>query len=308
MTPTVRDRRRHARTALASAALVAALGLTACSTATPEQSGGASGQPGDASGSAAAGSTAAAQFGHVHGMGMDPAAGVVYVATHHGLFRSTGGALARVGDSGRDLMGFTVAGPGILLSSGHPGPGEQGPNPLGVIESRDAGETWTELGLGGSVDFHALEIGADAVYGYDATNGVLRASPDGGRNWETRGELVALDIAAAPSDPTRVLATVPGGVASSADGGRSFGAPTGPQLTNLSWANDGVVYGISLDGRLFASADRGASWQQTGAAPGGRPQALTAIADPGASTDLLIATSGGLYRSQDAGRSVVPLA
>lgn len=204
-------------------------------------------------------------------------------------------------------MGFTVTVPGALLASGHPGRGEQGPNPLGVIESRDAGATWSEPGLGGPVDFHALEVGADAVYGYDAMNGVLQASSDRGRSSDPRGELVALDIAAGPSDPSRVLATVPGGVATSADGGRSLGAPVGPPLTYLSWASDGAIHVISLDGGLFISPDRGMSLAADRRRAGGRPQALSAIADPGASTDLLIATSGGLYRSQDAGRSVVPL-
>lgn len=307
MTPTVRDPRRRARATLVGAALVAALGLTACSTPASDRPD----SPSEPAPSAADGGSAgvAAQFGHVHGIGRDPADSAVYVATHDGLFRSTGGAdLARVGNSGRDLMGFTVTGPGTFLSSGHPGPDDAAPNPLGVVESRDAGATWTELGLGGKVDFHALEASAGTVYGYDATNGVLRASRDGGRSWESRSEFAALDITAAPSDPARVLATVPGGVAASLDGGRSFNAPLGPQLAYLSWAADGVVYGIDLEGGLFASTDRGASWRQTGTAPGGRPQALTAISDPTASTDLLIATAGGLFRSQDAGRSVVPLA
>lgn len=127
-------------------------------------------------------------------------------------------------------MGFTITGPGAFLSSGHPGPGEQVANPLGVVTRTDAGATWTALGLVGEVDFHALETVPGIVYGYDATNQVLRASTDGGASWDTRAALAALDIAADPADPAVVLATVQGSVAASNDGGRSFTPPAGPAL------------------------------------------------------------------------------
>lgn len=236
-------------------------------------------------------------FEHVHGLGIDPADGAVYVATHDGLFRSRGDGPQLVGAAGRDLMGFTIAGPGTFLSGGHPARGDGSPNPIGLAESRDA-VTWTTLSLAGEVDFHALEVGSGEVYGYDATNRRLRTSTDGGRTWEDRATLAALDIAADPRTVGSVLATVDGGVAISRDGGSTFTAPTGPQLAYLSWAPDGTVYGIGLGGAMFASLDDATSWQQVGVVPGGRPQALTATADT-----LLAATAGGIYRSQDGGRT-----
>lgn len=281
--------------ALALGAAAAVL-LAGCSTGTTGGSGGHSaGQPGAGS--------AGLPYAHVHGLGIDPADDTVYVATHDGLFRSSaGGALERADSTGRDLMGFTITGPGAFLSSGHPGPGEQIANPLGVVASADAGATWTALGLAGQVDFHALETVPGTVYGYDATNQVLRASTDGGRSWDTRASIAALDIAADPADPAVVLATVQGGVAASRDGGRSFTAPTGPALAYLSWAPTGTVHGIGLDGALFASTTGGADWQQIGVVPGGRPQALTATG-----TTLLAATAGGVYRSDDGGASFHPI-
>lgn len=240
-------------------------------------------------------------FAHVHGLGIDPADGAVYVATHDGLFRSRGDGLQLVGAAGRDLMGFTIAGPGTFLAGGHPARGDGSPNPIGLAESRDA-VTWTTLSLAGKVDFHALEISAGEVYGYDATNGLLRASADGGRTWQDRAGLAALDIAADPRAVGSVLATVDGGVAISRDGGSTFSAPTGPPLAYLSWAPDGTVYGIGLGGAMFASLDDGRSWQQVGMVPGGRPQAVTATADA-----LLAATAGGIYRSQDDGRTFTPI-
>lgn len=265
------------RTALVPAAV--ALALTGC--AGP-----------DATGTAAAGPV----FAHVHGLGVDPADGTVYVASHDGLFRSGPGGLAPAGATGRDLMGFTIAGPGTYLSSGHPAPGDDLPNPLGLVESRDGGGTWTPVSLTGEVDFHSLEAASGTIFGYDAINGLLRASVDGGRSWEDRSPVEALDIAVDPADPARVLATVQGGVAGSTDGGRSFTTPTGPQLAYLSWGPDGTVYGLDLDSAVFTSSDGGTTWQRIGAGPGGRPQAVTAVEDA-----LLAATTAGVYRSDDGG-------
>lgn len=243
-------------------------------------------------------------FEHVHGLGVDPADGAVYVATHDGLFRTrTGGGFAKVGTTGRDLMGFTVSGPGTFLSSGHPGPGENVANPLGLVHSTDGGATWTTLSLEGTVDFHALEVSSGAVYGLDAGQQLLRVSTDGGTSWQDRASLPALDIAVDPADPAALLATVRGGVIASGDGGVTFGGPSGPQLAFLSWAPDGVVYGIDLDGGLHTSTDGGASWRQAGTVPGGQPQAVTGLAGG----RVLAATAGGVYNSPDGGRTFTAL-
>lgn len=241
-------------------------------------------------------------FEHVHGVGTDPADGTVYVASHDGLFRSGPDGLVPAGAAGRDLMGFTVAGPGRLLSSGHPGTDDTLPDPIGLVESTDGGTTWVPLSLTGEVDFHALEVAGGTVYGYDATNGLFRASTDGGRTWDDRATLEALDIAVEPGSGHRVLATVQGGTALSTDGGRTFAAPTGPQLAYLSWAPDGTAYGLDLDSAVHTSDDGGSTWAAIGTVPGGRPQAVTATND-----DLMAATAGGVYRSTDGGATFTPV-
>ena len=54
------------------------------------------------------GDEGSALLGHVHGLGVDPGDGALYVATHHGLYRmSAGGRLDPVGTLRRDLMGGT---------------------------------------------------------------------------------------------------------------------------------------------------------------------------------------------------------
>lgn len=59
---------------------------------------------------------------HVHWLGVDPADGKLYAATHTGLFRVAGeGEPVRVADRYQDTMGFTVVGPRHFVASGHPG-------------------------------------------------------------------------------------------------------------------------------------------------------------------------------------------
>ena len=274
-----------------------AIGILAVACAGPD-GGQAAASP---SGETSAGSAA---FAHVHGLGADPGDGRIYVATHDGLFRTgADGRLEAVGTAGRDLMGFTIAGPATFLSSGHPGPTEQVADPLGLVRSTDAGATWTTLSLAGEVDFHALEVGDGRVYGLDAGRQALQVSTDGGSTWQDRASLPALDIAVDPADPAAVLATVRGGVAVSTDGGSTFAAPSGPQLAFVSWAPDGTVYGLDLGGSLHASSDRGATWQQRGTPPGGRPQAVAGLSDGW----VLAATAEGVYDSRDGGRTFTPL-
>jgi len=241
-----------------------------------------------------------AVVGHVHGLGVDPGDGALYVATHHGLYRmSAPGRLDPVGTLRRDLMGFTIAGPKTFLASGHPAPGEQTANPLGLVESRDGGVSWTQLSRAGESDFHALDTAGLTVYGFD---GVLRASGDGGRNWETRAQIAAADIAVNPRDPNMLVATTEKGVVTSMDGGRTFGAAKDPLLVFVAWSAQGTIYGLAPDGAVYASADA-TSWTKTGTVPSGRPQALGVASDG----RVFAATTGGILESRDNARTFTKL-
>ncbi|WP_241756747.1 F510_1955 family glycosylhydrolase [Streptomyces sp. WAC00263] len=201
---------RHA----AAAATAVALGLTlaACS------------ESGDNTDSSASD----VSVSHIHGLGLDPSDQRLYAATHEGIYTpDSQGKPKPVGDSNDDFMGFTVAGDKTFYASGHPtSRGEDGPGNKGLIKSTDAGQTWKSLSLSGKSDFHALDYAHGTVYGYDATNGLLRTSKDGA-TWKYGAELQALDIAVSPQDPDLVLATTAEGVARSTDGGKTFagGAP-----------------------------------------------------------------------------------
>ncbi|MGW0732373.1 F510_1955 family glycosylhydrolase [Streptomyces sp. NPDC002851] len=280
--------RLRLRPALSATALLLAVTATACG------NGSDSGSSGDGHDHEHSGG----QVSHIHGLGIDPADGTLYVATHNGVVAvDDKGGSKRVSDEA-DYMGFTVKGPGTFLGSGHPAPGSDEPGNRGLIESKDAGKTWKTLSLGGEVDFHALEYAHNTVYGYDNTNGLLRVSKDG-KKWDERAELAALDIAVSPKDPDLVLATTQNGVAKSTDGGKTFADGAEPVLAFLSWAKADGLYGIDPQGGLHRSTDGGATWKKTGTVPGGGPQALTAVT----ADRILAATEGGVYESRDGGKT-----
>lgn len=270
-----------------AAGLAAALVLAGCSAGTADPSGTQGPDPGVA---------------HVHGLGVDPADGVLYAATHFGLFAlPDDGPATRVADRFQDTMGFTVTGPGSFLGSGHPDSEKDPELPprLGLIRSTNAGESWDTVSLGGEADFHALRSAHGNVYGWDAGTGRLMVSADDGRTWDTRGTLGLRDLAVSPDDPQVLLATTEAGTARSEDGGRTFTPVDGaPALVVLAWERTDRLYGVDPAGTVHASPDGGATWQERGTL-GGPPEALTAHGE-----DLYAAATGvGVLASSDGGRT-----
>lgn len=273
--------------AVAGTAAALTLALTACS-------------GGDAdTGASASGAESGVAVSHIHGLGLDPSDQRLYVATHEGVYTpDTKGRPTLVGDSKDDYMGFTVAGSKTFFASGHPTQGGDGPGNKGLIKSTDAGKTWKSLSLSGESDFHALEYVHGTVYGYDATNGLLRTSKDGS-TWKDEVTLQALDIAVNPKDPALVLATTAEGVARSTDGGKTFAAGKQPVMAFLSWPAENALYGIDTSGALHRSTDGGSTWKKLATVPGGQPQALTAVG----AEHVLAATQTGVYESKDGGKT-----
>lgn len=237
---------------------------------------------------------------HVHGVGVDPADGTVYAGSHYGLFRSREADALEgpVADRVQDFMGFTVIGPGHFLASGHPGEDQDGPGSLGLIESTDAGQTWTSRSLAGEADFHALAYRDGTVYGFNSLTGEFMVSTDM-VNWETRSTLSMADFAVSPDDPDTILATTEQGPALSTDGGRSFEPVDGaPLLVFVSWAEDGTLAGVDPEGTVYVGEDGPSSLARTGRL-GGHPQALEAQD----ATTIHAATETGVVVSEDGGRT-----
>lgn len=224
--------------------------------------------------------SAAPAIVHVHGLGVNPADGSVIVATHTGSFRLAAGdgEPERIGDSFRDTMGFTVAGPDHFLGSGHPdvaGLQAGDPTSLGLIESTDGGWTWETRSLGGEVDFHGLAFAHDRVYGWDSSTGRFMVSADK-REWDTRGTLDLFAFAVSPDDPDRIVGTGPDGLVQSTDGGRNWEDAEGPPTVALSWDAEAGLWVVADDGAVWRR--EGTEWERTGDVPG-QPHAFVATAD-----------------------------
>lgn len=242
---------------------------------------------------------------HTHGLGVDPGDGVLYAATHSGLFRvPASGTPVRIANRAQDTMGFSVVGPGTFLGSGHPDFREDDVRPplLGLIESADRGQTWQPLSLRGAADFHVLRVAYGMVYGFDSTSGTFMVSRDR-KAWERRSRLPLGDFVVSPSDSNTVIAATDRGLVRSRDGGRTWqGLPGAPALTVLAWPAAGSLYGVTRDGTVQVSADGGARWAARGTM-GGEPEALAVDARDGTETLYAASSSGGLVSSRDGGRT-----
>lgn len=244
----------------------------------------------------------AAEMEHIHGIGVDPEDGAVYAGTHYGLFRIVDGRATRVADRVQDFMGFTVAGPEHFLASGHPGEGQGGPGSVGLIESADAGESWTELSLSGEADFHALEYRHDRVYGLNSMTGQLLVSSDM-ESWQELSTTPMADFSVSPTDPEVLLATTEQGLARCADGGRTFEpVASAPVVVFVSWAEDGTLAGVTPEGVVYTAKDPAGTWTER-ASLGGQPEALTAQS----SKEIYAAANGAVLRSSDGAKTFSPL-
>jgi hypothetical protein len=218
----------------------------------------------------------AADLSHVHGLGVNPTDGSLYIATHTGLFRSPRGqtTVTRVGDSQQDVMGFSVLGPDTFLGSGHPGPLQGGPSNLGLIRSDNAGAAWKSVSLRGEADFHVLRSKNNTIYGFNATSGTLLVSSDRGRSWDERETPGAmLDLAIDPSHPPHVVASTEQGLVDSTDAGRSWQGLVKGKLALLTWPAPGRFYSVDGNGEVQLSRNSGRRWQ-SGGSIGGTPAAL----------------------------------
>jgi hypothetical protein len=243
---------------------------------------------------------------HVHGLGINPADGSLFIATHTGLFRvgKDSRKAVRIADRHQDTMGFSIVGPNRFLGSGHPDAREQGLPPLlGLIESTDAGKTWTPISLLGEADFHVLRSSGKHVYGYDSSNDRLLASADEGQSWkelEKPAPAQIVDIAPDPSDPQRLVATTVGGfeqgLFASPNGGQSW-KRRNDAVGLMAWPAAERLYLVDDQGKMLVSSNGGLTLMKRGEV-GGQPAALVAVAKD----DVYVALHDGTIKhSTDGG-------
>lgn len=272
------------------------------------------------------GESAAADVGeipHIHGLAVDPRdSSTVWIGTHGSLVRVTAGRWTRVGRQTYDMMGFNVHPdqPGVLLTSGHPGPGDRRPNPLGVEISRDGGQSWQPLALAGGADFHAMTISrADPrhMYAWNVSGRVgLYRSRDGARTWEYLGDRLPgriFSLTAHPAKSSVLLAGTDRGLLVSEDGGMSWQAHPSPDVLNVPITavefhpgnpETAYAYAARAGLGLLRSSDGGRRWTAVGFFLGDRDAVGNLALDPRDPDVVYLATfNGDLYRSADGGRT-----
>lgn len=280
---------RGAKMAVLTASLLV---LTACSPQVPQGS--------DTSESSESATSAQGYpTGHIHGMSVN--SNRVLLATHDGLFDVSESPAIQIGPT-IDLMGFTTAGNGEFYASGHPGPGSDLPNPVGLIRSTDQGQTWQPLARQGESDFHALAATDGGIVGFD---GQLRISADG-TTWESVDEqLPAFNLAATPRDSI-VLATTEDGLQRSTDNGATWAAVPSAPLLMLTALSEGKAAGITPEGRIYTSSDAGLTWVEQGAVPGEAAAIATHMLDD-STLRIWVATEDSVQVSNDNGQTFMDI-
>lgn len=240
---------------------------------------------------------------HVHGLGVNPSDGALFIATHTGLFRLAPDEqeAVRVADRFQDTMGFTIVGPDHFLGSGHPDGRDDLPPFLGLIESSDAGESWQPVSLLGDADFHALEARGDRVYGFgsdwESREAQFLVSSDGGESWDERDfpeDFVSLAIH--PDDADTMLASGEASTYLSTDAGSSW-RQLGSAGGLVAWPSSREMLIIDWEGSVLSSAD-GSDWEEVGEVDG-EPAAFESERD-----GLFVALHDGTIKhSADGGRS-----
>jgi hypothetical protein len=243
---------------------------------------------------------------HVHGLGVNPSDGTLFIATHTGMWRVNANErkAERVGDKLQDTMGFTVVGADRFLGSGHPDPRDirdgRLPPLLGLIESKDAGSTWRPISLLGEADFHVLRSFGKRIYGYDATNDRLLVSLDAGRSWQKRQRPAPLiDLAADPGNTERLVAAGEDGLYRSGNEGQTWELVRDDAVGLLTWPRQNSLFLVDGRGQVFVSPNRGRGWRELGQI-GGQPAALLGRT----AAELYVALHDGtIKRSADGGRT-----
>ena len=196
---------------------------------------------------------------HVHAA--VPVDGGLLVGTHTGVVRVdvVSGAVTPVGTSRDDFMGLAGSSE-LLVASGHPGEGSTLPDPVGLLRSTDAAETWSTVSLTGEIDFHALAVDGDRIAG-SATTGDVLYSEDAGATWATIAQMEATSLAWFDgrlwiADGVALSSWAPGEAAPVDAGG-------GAAVLIAAVSDSSRLWALLADGTLVTSTD-GVSWEEAG--------------------------------------------
>ena len=192
------------------------------------------------------------------------------------------------------------AGPGDLLASGHPEGGSSLPENLGLVRSRDHGDTWESVAGLGEGDYHELEVVGDLIVAVNAESPDIQVSRDGGRSWESKTPpSPPIDVVVDPGDPERWAVSTEQGTFISNDGGGSWRPRDTTFGARLMWPASDALYAVDRNGKVRVSEDGGGSWSDRGDV-GGLPSEVAV----GRKDELLVAVVGGKVRRSADGREL----
>jgi hypothetical protein len=227
---------------------------------------------------------------HIHSAATDGEE--FFLASEQGLYVWTGSSWDLRGEV-FDVMGLAIN-DGVFYASGHPGLTQDLPNPLGLLLSDNAGETWRSHSLSGHVDFHLLRVSGDTLVGIAANFNSVLVSTDGGTNWLTLVTPVFTDLDMNPTEPREMLLVSDGALFLSTDAATSFSQTPAPDdVLLVDWSDNGVF--LASSSALFRSDTYNGTFVRVA-------QKFTNIAAIGASSDAVIVLDDqGVHMSTDGG-------
>ncbi|EEL29329.1 VPS10, VPS10 domain protein [Bacillus cereus] len=190
---------------------------------------------------------------HIHGIGYAGNMSGVSIATHSGIKVYQNGKWLEAKTGLHDYMGFQATKNGFF-ASGHPEPGANLKNPLGLMKSSDGGNTLEKLAFYGESDFHNLAVGynTETIYLYnERPNSKLQQgfyfSTNNEQEWKTsklKGLSSAIHSFSVHPDQSSVVAvSTKDGVYLSTDYGNTFELfSKSLESTAITLSNEDVIY------------------------------------------------------------------
>ncbi|MDC6155937.1 VPS10, VPS10 domain protein [Bacillus albus] len=197
--------------------------------------------------------TTSGKIEHIHGIGYAGNMPGVSIATHSGIKVYQNGKWFETKTELHDYMGFQATKNGFF-ASGHPEPGANLKNPLGLMKSSDGGNTLEKLAFYGESDFHNLAVGynTEAIYLYnERPNSKLQQgfyfSTNNGQDWKNsklKGLSSTIHAFSVHPDQANVVAvSTKDGVYLSTDYGNTFELfSTSLESTAVTLSNEEVIY------------------------------------------------------------------
>jgi hypothetical protein len=190
---------------------------------------------------------------HIHGIGYAGNIPGISIATHSGIKVFQNGKWLETTTQLHDYMGFQATKNGFF-ASGHPEPGVNLKNPLGLMKSSDGGNTLEKLAFYGESDFHNLAVGynTEMIYLYnERPNSKLQQgfyfSTNNGQEWKNsklKGLSSTIHAFSVHLDQSSVVAvSSKDGVYLSTDYGNTFELfSKSLESTAVTLSNEDIIY------------------------------------------------------------------